>query len=174
MEALLKGRDQERNRIAADLHDRVGSLLATARLHLSAVGEEPVQHLPKATHLLDEACTEVRQLSHQMAGGLLEAFGLQAAVEQLLQAIAETGALQVEWHYAVSVQALSTDGEIALYRVLQELLSNVIRHAGASHVAVQLQELGEEVQLMVEDDGGGGLQGFRRSGFAAAAGAAGG
>ena len=155
MESLMQGRDQERNRLAAELHDRIGSLLATVSLHLSVVGEDPAKHLPQAQGILDEACTEVRELSHRMAGGLLEEFGLHAALEQLVTAVNATGAISISYWYTGHDQRLPAELEIALYRVIQELVSNILRHAEATEAGIQLNKTEEELSIMVEDNGKG-------------------
>jgi signal transduction histidine kinase len=160
--SLLKGQNNERRRIAQDLHDRLGSLLATVKLHFSNV-EESIGKLQQqqersyreANHLLDEACEEVRRISHDLYEGSLEKFGFMVALNQLIQAIEKTNAVQVTLIANNAGDAILKPNETDLYRITQELLSNTLKYAGARTITIQLTLQGHTLQYLYEDDGNG-------------------
>jgi signal transduction histidine kinase len=159
---MLDAQEQERKRIAADLHDRLGSMLSTVKLYFNSVEvqidqlrEQNRTQYQKATSLLDEACDEVRKISHNLVSGELVKFGLVSALNQLRDTINGTGKLTMEVHAFGMDKRLDTNAEIALYRVVQELLNNILKHAQASHVVIQLNKIENNLNIVVEDNGVG-------------------
>ena len=161
LSALMEGQEQERKRIAGDLHDRMGSKLATVRLHFSGMGEVLPQtnDLPQyatAMRLLDEACGEVRQIAHNMASGVLTHFGLVAALRDMAETLQHSGRIKAQvYEFEMEGRRLDSSVEIALYRVVQELISNVLKHARATEVSIHLTHHGDSLNLMIEDNGTG-------------------
>ncbi len=157
LDALLEGQEKERQRIASDLHDRLGGLMATVKLHFNALERDirPEQTLAfqKADHLIDETCSEIRKISHDLAEGQLAAFGLTTAVRDLADSISGAGTLQVKVYDQNMNQRLPLALERDLYKIIQESLTNVIKHARASEVTVQLIRHEDHLNLMVEDNG---------------------
>ena len=159
---MLEVQEQERKRIAADLHDRLGSMLSTVKLYFNSV-EEQIDNLKtqnreqyhKATSLLDEACDEVRKISHNLVSGELIKFGLVSALNQLKVTINETGKLTMQVLAFGMDDRLDTTTEISLYRVLQELMNNILKHAKASEVTIQLNKVENNINIVVEDNGVG-------------------
>lgn len=162
MGAMLEGQEIERRRIAQDLHDRLGSLLAVIKLNFQAVDQQidelkaqnKEQYL-QAHKLLDEASDEVRKIAHNMVSGVLRKFGLLPALEGLKDAITNTKLLKVN---LVDVgfdnnRRLDYKIEIAVYRIIQELVSNVLRHAEAEKLEIQVFWKKEGLNIIVEDDG---------------------
>jgi len=160
--ALLAGQDKERERIAADLHDRLGSMLATVKLYFNTV-EESVEHFKKenkeyytkASSLLDDACEEVRRISHDLASGVLVKFGLVAALNELKLMVSESKRLNMDVLVFGMDQRLSNEIEVNVYRIVQELLNNTLKHANAGKLNVQLNRIEGNLNLIVEDDGKG-------------------
>lgn len=160
--AMMDGQEKERKRIAQDLHDRLGGLLATVKLHFSAV-EEKVDQLKednretynKANSLLDEACQEVRSIAHNMATGTLAKFGLVPALSEMCRAVESSGQLKAGVNTFGVEKRLDSNLELVLYRIIQELVSNVIRHANAKEVNIQLTRHNGHLNIIVEDDGVG-------------------
>ena len=150
---ILQGQEAERKRIAQDLHDRLGSLLATVKLHFQIAKTEEQRQTANA--LMDDACQEVRQIAHNMVSGVLMKFGLVAALKDLAQAINATGKVHIQTMAHGLNQRLPGNSEIEIYRIVQELVSNALKHAGAKEITVQLNKRGNLLNLMVEDDGKG-------------------
>lgn len=158
LESLVEGQEKERNRMATELHDGLGSLLATVKLYFSQLGvaSAPQQAaFEKADQLLDEACQEVRRYSHDLAGLPIAQFGLLPAVRDLADSISGAGKLQVRVYAHQMDERLPLPVERSLYKVIQELLTNVIKHAQATEVTLQLSRHDDNLNLILEDNGKG-------------------
>jgi signal transduction histidine kinase len=162
MDALLEGRETERKRIGRDLHDRLGSILSTVKLHFSAIDEKidllkqenQIQY-QKAAELLDEAVGEVRKISQDLVSGVLVKYGLFAAVNDLKNTLEATGKIKVNLFENGTDARQNLEFEIGIYRILQELVSNILKHANASKVDIHLTMAEDHFMLLVEDDGVG-------------------
>lgn len=159
--ALMEGQEQERKRIARDLHDRLGSKLATVRLHINGMestvaNSESEPQFIQSTKLLDEACQEVREIAHNMASGVLTHFGLVAAIREMANTLDSSGQIKVAVHeFEMEGYRMPSSMEIGIYRVIQELISNILKHARATEVNVHLTRFDHGLNLMVEDNGVG-------------------
>ncbi len=109
----------------------------------------------KATTILDEACDEVRKISHDLASGELVKFGLVAALNQLAKTIEDSGQINIKTLAFGMDNRLESATEIALYRIVQELLSNILKHSRATQVTIQLNKAGNNLNIVVEDNGTG-------------------
>lgn len=157
--AMLEGQEEERNRIAQDLHDGLGGLLATIRIHYQNLQSElkKLQNLKIyefTAGLIDEACHEVRRISHDMMPAALKMDGLTSAVEDLCISMHHDNFYCHSEIMGDEVH-LSPQKSLMLYRVIQELCHNVQKHAGASELIVQLHYLSDVLNVLVEDNGGG-------------------
>ncbi len=157
MESMLTGQEQERKRIAKDLHDGLGNLLANVQMQFSTLQEKlPSEKLPSYNttyRLLTEACGEVRKIAHDMMPSALTRFGLVDALHDLGKVLKRSTALDVDIQVYGFTERLPENLEIALYRILQELLNNILKHAQATSVIIQLSRLDNELNLLVEDNG---------------------
>lgn len=161
-QAMLEGQDNERRRIAEELHDTLGSMLATVKLHFGHV-EDVIEtgssrgreQYIKAEVLLNEACSEVRRISHDLYSGVLMKFGLKAALEQLQETIRDSAGIQVQFITSGLEGRLPYESEMNLYRVVQELVSNTIKYSGATKITLQIGQEEDELNLMYEDNGKG-------------------
>ena len=156
-QSILEGQETERKRLAAELHDRVGGTLTGLKWQFDAIAEQlPDQEQADQTRdLINQTYSEVREISHNMAGGLLGKFGLQKAAADLVQAAHRPGRLEARLHTHGMGQRLDADIEIAVYRLLQELISNVLKHANATELVVQLEHIDQSLHLTVSDNGRG-------------------
>ncbi|GAA6747410.1 MULTISPECIES: sensor histidine kinase [Thermus] len=148
---LLAAQEEERRRVGRELHDGVGSLLTAALLTLKVAEKRP-EKLPMARARLAEALEEVRRLSRELRLPLLDDLGLKETLQRYL-ADYRKGGLEVEAH--LDIPPLSKEKEMALFRVVQEALTNVVRHARATRVQVALWQNGDRLFGVVEDDGQG-------------------
>ena len=159
---MLEGQEKERERIAKDLHDRLGSMLSMVKLHFQKTNEnieelkqQSREDYSKANKLLDQACDEVRKIAHNLVSGVLKNFGLVAALEELKTTLINTGQYDVEFIANQLEDRLSSKYEIAIYRIVQELTSNIMRHAEANEMSIQLLRKKNSIHISVEDNGKG-------------------
>jgi two-component system, NarL family, sensor histidine kinase UhpB len=170
----LAAQEAERKRVAAELHDEVGQTMTGVLLLLERVADEiPGERrevFAEAQEATRKSVEEVRRIAQELRPELLEQLGLASALKSLATRFTERAGLQLEWEVARELPPLAPDVELALYRVAQESLTNVARHAGAGHVWLSLQPGRDSVVLRVVDDGngmnggaadGGGLRGMR-------------
>lgn len=159
--AMLKGREDERKRVARELHDGIGSLLASTQLHFSILSKSTKTNpqeqasLTAASNLLNQSCNDVREIAHQMNSGTLQESGLTYALTQLCDAINASKHTEVQLMYHGFENRIDATTELNVYRIVQESLANVLRHAQAKHITVQLNRSVEQLNVMVEDDGVG-------------------
>ncbi len=157
--AMIQGQEQERQRVAEDLHDRLGSLLSTVKLNFSGLERkmEPVlqgsEQYKKGINLLDEACSEVRKIAYNMASGVLQKYGFITSVEELAKSIESSGNVKMNLFAHNTEIPLDKESEINLYRITQELISNILRHAGATEINLHFNVLDDMATLIVEDNG---------------------
>lgn len=163
LQGVLEGQEQERKRVAIDLHDRLGGILSMVKLHFSAVEEKLPEGNPSkkkfltASELLDLAAGEVRNISHNLLSGVLAKFGLMPALKDLTDRINESGEIKLNLIAHNVEGALNSEQELQAYRIVQELISNILKHSDAKEANIQLIRNDEEkkVNLIVEDDGKG-------------------
>jgi two-component system, NarL family, sensor kinase len=161
--ARQHAQDQEQARIAQDLHDRLGSMLTTIKVYfgeldsrISQLQQEAQSRYQKANELLDEAFDSVRQIAHDLKSGVLAKFGLEAALESFVDTIKDSAnRLEVELVTNGLEERLDGKMEFEVYKIVQELVSNVLKHADASKLSIQANRFEEEFNVMVEDNGEG-------------------
>jgi PAS domain S-box-containing protein len=155
LSAILNTQETERKRIAEALHNGLGQLLYATKLSLEARAGTGAPASPRASlKLLHEAIRTTRTLSFELTPGILEDFGLRTALEELRKRIAPSR-LPVHLHLSGLEERLRPQVEIAVYRVVQELLNNVMKHAAATEVVVHVAHENGRVEVSVEDDGKG-------------------
>ncbi len=160
MRYMLEGQESERNRIAKDLHDGLGGLLSAVKAHFGMIEEEIVKLenmsiYEKAQSLMDNACDEVRRISHNLMPPLLESQGLVIAISNMVTSFESSHNIACNLDVRNMEERLSETKEIFIYRICQELLTNVRKHASASTVEISIYGLDSCVQIIVEDDGVG-------------------
>ncbi|MBL7826373.1 MAG: sensor histidine kinase [Saprospiraceae bacterium] len=148
--------EAERHRIATDLHDEVGSIFSTLKLKINQLqrGENPGKILEDSSEIIDAGLMSVRRISHELVPPSLEMFGLADALAALCQK-ASTSQLQLELNCEDDFQRLPVKTELGLYRIVQELINNAIRHSGASRINLYLSRQADHITLVFEDNGKG-------------------
>ncbi|PKV75956.1 PAS domain-containing protein [Pontibacter ramchanderi] len=158
--AILDAQEEERRRISEGLHNGVGQILYTAKLHLShyltqkpkkANSEAPIRQVDQ---ILDEAIRQTRGLSHQLAPALLEQFGLETAFKEIGNMLS-TPTLQIQCLVYNLPKKLDQHLQIVVYRVAQEMANNIIRHANATEASLLLRAQRQRLILIAEDNGRG-------------------
>jgi signal transduction histidine kinase len=160
MSSMLQGQEVERERIARDLHDSLGGLLSTVKLHFDALQAKNPEitsqkEYTKAYSLLDEACAEVRTISNNMQPGALLKMGIVPAIKDLINRIESEETPHIEFIHYGPLNDLPLGIILHIYRIVQELLYNCIKHAHAKEILIQLIRNEEDLEIMVEDDGAG-------------------
>jgi signal transduction histidine kinase len=158
--AMLDGQEKERDRMGKDLHDRLGSMLGGIKANMAALEDRVEvmrkdQQYQKVNRLLDQTVSELRQISHDMAAATLSRFGLEKALKDLRDTLHISGHLQVELNTFGLDQRLERSVEIAVYRIVQELVSNVLKHARASELAIAVTRAPGRLSVVVSDNGVG-------------------
>lgn len=156
---MVQQHEEERRRLSRELHDETAQVFSALKLHLGLVRERAdaaaARDLDRAMSLLDQGLQGIRSVTERLRPGVLDELGLAAALRSLVQDFSGRTGIPVEANIADADRAVTPDVELALYRVLQESLANVMRHSKASHVHVALRLESDSVTLTVEDDGCG-------------------
>jgi two-component system, NarL family, sensor histidine kinase UhpB len=165
---VLRAQEEERRRLARDLHDEVNQALTAILLRLEAASHaappELSDELGELKRLVNQAMEELLQLARQLRPTALDDHGLLPALATHVRRFASQTGIQADLETRGEPD-LSPDHEIAVYRVAQEALANIARHADATHVKLELDTTGEELELRVSDDGRGFDAGGRRRGL---------
>ncbi|PHN03201.1 ATP-binding protein [Flavilitoribacter nigricans] len=160
LKAIIEGEEKERKRFAQELHDGLGAILATVKMQINGIKRklpeaEKLQTYQKAESLIDTACTTVREISHNLTPYVLEQQGLFFAIEDMCRNLSLNHNAEFHFMSFGSDEALPDILKITLLRITQEMLKNIVNHADAREVIVQLTVEDDEVILVVEDDGKG-------------------
>jgi signal transduction histidine kinase len=145
LNALVEGEEKERSRLARELHDGVGGILSASKMHLSIIEDEE-HYGPKATQLknvsslLDQAAQEIRTIAHNLFPDILLMHDLDVAIS---------------YYCLGKMPKLNNHFKLIVYRAVQELVNNVMKHAHADHVLVQLSKHDNVMTIVVEDNGVG-------------------
>ena len=157
---VVEGQELERRRLARELHDETGQALTSILLGLRSVEdasapEDVSRALADLRELVVATLQDVRALAVQLRPKALDDFGLVAALERLVQTFAEASGVRVELEAQLGERRLTPEVETTLYRIVQEALTNVVKHAGASNVSILLVRRKDAATLVIEDDGRG-------------------
>lgn len=159
---LLRTQDEERRRIGKDLHDSIGQYLSALKMNLGllkvsdpTISSRASQELDECTDILDECVKEVRTISYLLYPPMLEEMGLKSAITWYLDGFTKRSGIEIELEIEHHFSRLSRDTELALFRVLQEALTNVIKHSAATKVKIRLAGHHETVTLEIRDNGKG-------------------
>ncbi|UKJ06768.1 tetratricopeptide repeat-containing sensor histidine kinase [Solitalea lacus] len=159
LEAMIRGEEKERNRIAKELHDGVGGLLSATKMHFSVLKAKSLElqndkSFEHALSLLDESASEIRKTAHNLMPELLVTHGLVVALANFCKRI-NSAAISVEFVTLGDVPKFKQGFELSVYRIVQELVNNVIKHSGASEAIVQISCHDHLLTMTVEDNGKG-------------------
>lgn len=157
LQSMILAKDNERKRLAKDLHNHLGSLLATVKVNLNGIEEKSIPNHNTLINLVDQACTDVRNISHSLNMGVSEDFGLLPALKELVSYLQESKELEVEFYASIDENMISSEDEIVIYRTIQELISNVLKHSKASKLSILLTYFKEEnlINILIQDNGVG-------------------
>ncbi|WP_348677883.1 sensor histidine kinase [Flavobacterium coralii] len=162
IDLMLEGQEKERQRIANDLHDNLGSMLATLKLNFenlkirkNELREEENRLYQKTDELIEEAYQKVRRMAHAKNAGVFASEGLIPTLKKLAEKISIPGKLLIEVNAFGFDERLENKMEIAIFRMVQELSTNIIKHSGATEASVQLTNHDDNINIIIEDNGVG-------------------
>ncbi|HVG40022.1 MAG TPA: ATP-binding protein [Chitinophagaceae bacterium] len=163
LNASIRLQEEERQRIAADLHDDAGPLLATVRLYLT----ENLVNQDKATQLqaifqtrqiLDDTIQLIRNISHSLMPPTLKNFGLESAINDLFQKISGSGSINASSRFHEYKERINSDNELITFRIVQELIANILKHSHSSFIHLTQNMHGNKFILRIHHDGKGIVQ----------------
>jgi signal transduction histidine kinase len=161
-EAVLKGEEQERTRLAKDLHDGLGGMLSGIKYSMNSmkgnliVTPENIQAFERSMDMLDSSIKEMRRVAHNMMPEALLKFGLDTALKDFCNDINQSGAIKINYQ-SIGMENTTVDQTtaITIYRIVQELVNNIMKHAAAKSAIVQVTKSNGQLSVTVEDDGKG-------------------
>ncbi len=155
---LVEGQEIERKRMALELHDNLGVLLTATRMHFSEIRDKDPgsrELIGKAEKLLEQASSDVRKISHNLMPGLLTKLGLFEALEDLFETLGDKEGFDARLEVIGNKDRLEENKEIMIYRIVQELVNNTLKHAGASVIDLTIVHEDGELSLSYHDNGKG-------------------
>ena len=161
IDAMILGQEKERQRLASDLHDSVGASLSAAKLQFNYLIDkkgdlnQANELIKKISSLLEDAYVEVRSMAHLKNSGVMAKNGLLPAIKKLSKNASGNDRFQIEVHSHGLNQRLENSLEISIFRIIQELVTNIIKHAEASEAAIHITNHEDSLNIMVEDNGKG-------------------
>ncbi len=159
LNAIVNAQEDERKRIASELHDGLGSLMSTVKINLDTVQHQltnsDTQLLSNSISLVDEVCSDLRTISHNMMPGILVQLGLKAAINDFITKVDENNTFNIAFECIELNTRLKDTIEIIIYRVIQEAVNNITKHANAKNVNIQIMKDDLSISLIIEDDGKG-------------------
>src|SRR5256885_10641300 len=161
--ASIKLQEEERQRLAADLHDDAGPLLATARLYLNEnlVNQDKssqLQSIFQARQIIDDTIQLIRNISHSLMPPTLKNFGLESAINDLFQKISGSGAINASSRFHDYRDRLKPEKELIVFRIVQELVNNILKHSNSSFIHLTQNMHGDKFYLRIHHDGKGIIQ----------------
>ena len=158
LQAVMQGEEKERSRIAKDLHDGVAGMLAAVKMHFTSIalnlgGVLQTEGYQQGIRLLDEASQEVRKTSHNLMPEVLLQHGLDEAIRRYCNNVANSSKLTVQYDALGEPTRFIDSFELSVYRIVQELLNNIVKHSRASEAVVQITYQPELLSVTIEDNG---------------------
>lgn len=161
-QSILQGQEEERTRLAKDLHDGLGGILSSTKYAFNnmktnlIITPESAEAFDRSMAMLDKSITELRRVSHNMMPEALMKFGLNTALEDYCNSINQNSTVQLSYQsFELDDNAVVASKASVIYRIVQELINNILKHANAKNALIQLVRKDASLSITVEDDGAG-------------------
>lgn len=160
IEAAVRSEENERHRIAEALHDEVGAILSSCKLHLQGIktnsmDDRDKQLYEKGKELLDEGISKVRGISHNLHSNILKEFGLNEAIRHFINKITPETVIQVSTDLDNSYATRNPENDISIYRMIQELINNILKHAHATTLKINSVATDHQLEIYIAHNGSG-------------------
>jgi len=156
IDAMIEGQEKERQRIANELHDDLGGLMATVKLHFNAlIDKQSPELFEKTNQLIDEAYNKVRTVAHAKNSGVIANQGLLKAIQDMADKVSGSNETTIDVVDYGLENRLENSLELTIFRIIQELITNVIKHAQATEATIHITNHEDSLNIMVEDNGNG-------------------
>jgi len=159
LKAILNAQENERHRFAVELHDGVGQTLSALKMYLNAIDFKTIDNenaslIENALAIASQAINEIRSISHNLMPKILKDYGVIHAVNSIIQLLFPLNTFNVKFTHNIKKQ-LSSEIEIAIYRIVQEALNNIIKHSKATKISINLEQENSTIKLIIADNGVG-------------------
>ena len=159
LKATIEGQEKERNEIGKEMHDNVNQILVATNMHLSLVkpGDEitTLKLVKESKDLILSAVKEIRDLTHAMVSSQIKDIGLLLSIEDLIERVSLLYTFRIEFKHNITDNSVPSGITLTVFRIIQEQLNNIIKHAGAKNVFISLNNRGGNLLLQIIDDGKG-------------------
>jgi len=160
IEAAVRSEELERHRIAETLHDEVGAILSSAKLHLLGIKSEVLDERDQKLHekgreLLNEVIQKVRGISHNLHSNILKEFGLNEAIRHFVKKVTQGTMIQATTALDDNYQTENAENDISIYRMVQELMNNILKYANATEFLISSTLEGNDLNLVLFHNGDG-------------------
>jgi len=159
LKSMMHGVEKERSRIARELHDGIGGMLVAIRMNLGVLQREGLSvntdKLDEIMDMVTDTSVEVRKTAHNLMPDILDKHELPEALVIYCEHISKSSKLEIEVQFHGEIEPLHKSVQLMLYRIFQELIQNVVKHAGASYAAIQMVQNGRTLSIFIEDNGTG-------------------
>lgn len=159
LKAMIETQEKERNRIALDMHDDLGPLLSAVKLQVSSlrnsINQSSTSTLTETQEMLDSAIQQIRGIIRDLVPKNIDQKGLQGVLQDMKMHLETITPIRIDLKMDGLGERLPMQSEINIYRIIQEVLNNTLKHAGASNISVLVENLKDELNLIIADNGGG-------------------
>lgn len=156
---LIKAQEEERKKIARELHDEVGQTLTAIKINLEIlrgkVGSDLLSYIEESINLIDKTIEQIRDISLNLRPSLLDNLGLKSAIKWYIEKQKSKAGIDIEYELDFDQEKLDPDYAITIFRIIQESITNIVRHAKAKKVFLSIKEEENSILINIEDDGVG-------------------
>jgi signal transduction histidine kinase len=162
LRSMISGQDNERRRLAKDIHDGIGPLMSTIKLSIDSIQSQldpastkTKEKIKSISELVLDVASDIRSISHDLMPSALKDFGVKAALENFISKVKRSDRFDIQFFFTGENKRTPADVELAIYRITQELVNNALKYSQAKHIVIQLIIRADQIVITVEDDGVG-------------------
>lgn len=160
IEAAVRSEEIERHRIAEELHDEVGAILSSSKLHIQGIKTESLDERDKQLHekgkeLLDDGIQKVRSISHNLHSNILKEFGLNEAIQHFINKLIKGTLINASVSLDEKYTTQNPENDMSIYRMVQELVNNILKHANAKEIKITSTYIDNRLDIIISHDGSG-------------------